>query len=128
MDNGQVNLGTEHMYWRVMRDFVEPVVRSMIERESTRRSNLEIGSESLVLEDRAEYYSFDIRLRDNPLERWRFRYMLDCDSETVRLEAVRTNYPFMKPLVISERDVDDIDDKTAEKDIREGLGRILDVV
>ena len=125
MGNEQVNLSTEHQYWRVMRDFVEPVVRSLAESESAAGSNVVIDRESLVLDTNAKYYSFDISLKDEPAEHWRFTYALECDAEQVRMEAFRPNYPYMEPLVVGRRSVDDYNSETALEDIRQALGRLL---
>jgi hypothetical protein len=127
MGNEQVNLSTEHQYWRVMRDFVEPAVRALAERESMADSNVIIDRESLVLDSGEKYYSFDASLKDDPLQCWRFSYVLECEPEEVRMEAVRPDYPYMEPLVLCRRSVDDYDSETAMEDIKAALERILEI-
>ena len=119
MGNEQVNLSTGHQYWRVIRDFVEPAVRDVAESAG---AEVLIDRESLVLQPDAEFYSFDISPCDRPLERWRISYVLDCPTEKVHIEAVQPDFPYMKPIPVCERGVDDFDKETANEDIRTAIG------
>ena len=120
MGSGEVNLSTEHQYWRVMRDFVEPAVRDIQQHMNTDESGMAIDHESLVLNPGAKYYGFDA-LYGNLPERWHFTYVLDCPNEQVRLEAVRPDHPYSESLPVSVRGVDDFSEETAREDILKGL-------